>query len=313
MAAFSTQTYGKWILAGEHSVIRGSSALVFPFFEKKLTLEFSPGGVGLTCDFHGENGEELRLLFWGVVEKALSSVGRSRDQVTGRFRLESNVPVGAGLGASATLCAAVGRWLAWQNWITAEQVYDVSRDLENMFHGESSGVDIAVALAGQPLEFRRGLKPQVIKPKWQPNLYISYSGVRGLTSECVKRVQQFLNDNEQAGKQIDQKMNMAVDKAKKALLNVEDAMQRLFLTQAMNEAATCFDAWGLTHGDLGAHLELLKKSGALAAKPTGSGQGGFVLSLWDKKPAVEGVNLQKLPLFVPAAAGAKPAEPAPGL
>lgn len=31
---FQTTTYGKWILAGEHAVLRGHSALVFPIKEK---------------------------------------------------------------------------------------------------------------------------------------------------------------------------------------------------------------------------------------------------------------------------------------
>ena len=35
---FQTTTYGKWILAGEHAVIRGHGALVFPVHNKKLTL-----------------------------------------------------------------------------------------------------------------------------------------------------------------------------------------------------------------------------------------------------------------------------------
>jgi mevalonate kinase len=298
MTAFKTVTYSKWILVGEHAVLRGCPALVFPYLGRTMRLEFTPGGQGLNCNFQGPDSENLPLLFWGVIEKALSLVGRGRESVTGKFELYSNVPVGAGLGASATLCAAVSRWLEWQGWITSDRVYDVARELENLFHGESSGVDIAVALSGEPLEFRRGMKPQPIRPRWEPRLYISYSGVRGLTSECVKKVQQLFIDDSSKARQFDARMVSAVERAKKALLNSEDAMQRLQLCQALNEAGSCFDGWDLTRGELGAHIKLLRDNGALACKPTGSGQGGYVLSMWDREPQIAGVELDRLSMGV---------------
>ncbi|MFI4919641.1 MAG: mevalonate kinase, partial [Legionellales bacterium] len=37
---FETTTFGKWILAGEHAVVRGHEALVFPIKEKQLHLQY---------------------------------------------------------------------------------------------------------------------------------------------------------------------------------------------------------------------------------------------------------------------------------
>ena len=65
---FETQTHGKWVLAGEHAVLRGNAALAFPLKEKELCLDYEPNTSTLKADFEGTVCDELRLLFWSVLE-----------------------------------------------------------------------------------------------------------------------------------------------------------------------------------------------------------------------------------------------------
>ncbi|MGC8107782.1 hypothetical protein, partial [Salmonella enterica] len=69
--------------------------------------------------------------------------------------VESTLPVGAGLGASAALSVAVGRWFVSRNAIEETKLFEFCRELENLFHGESSGVDVAVAIESRGLHFER--------------------------------------------------------------------------------------------------------------------------------------------------------------
>ncbi len=132
-----TRTYGKWILAGEHAVLRGARALAFPLTSRYLDLSYKPGGNSLDVIFAGPNGEELKLLFYGVIENALSRL-KIDDGLHGQFILTSSLPVGAGLGASAALCGAVARWCEAQGWGDQSCVYEFARGLKDLFHGKGT-------------------------------------------------------------------------------------------------------------------------------------------------------------------------------
>jgi mevalonate kinase len=287
MSTMETVVHGKWILAGEHAVLRGSPALVFPVFGKSLSLRYSGDDTPLAVEFGGDHGRELQLLFWGVMEKALEMTGRSRSSASGKFQIDSSIPVGAGLGASAALCVGVGRWLQWRGWVKESELPEFCRQLENLFHGESSGVDIAVALSGRGLHYERNGQRYELDTKWSPNWYISYSGKRGVTSECVARVKALGAADPSLGERIDRDMREAVALAEKALQvpNAEAGFDPL--AEAINKARTCFEHWGLASGEIGQHIQMLLNQGAYAVKPTGSGDGGYVLSLWRKAPPAD--------------------------
>jgi mevalonate kinase len=292
MRSFEVETYGKWILAGEHAVLRGSEALVFPLRSRRLSLRFEPSSENLHAEFTGTTGAEYRLLFWGVVENALARLDLSRAELTGRFFLDSDLPVGAGLGASAALCVAVARWCCESGSLAADRIYAFARDLENLFHGESSGVDIAVAVRNEPLIFKRGSDFLPLTSIWQPSLFLSYSGRRGMTSDCVARVRELQKKNPTEADRLDQQMSQAVQIAKVAFTHADEKS----LIQALSLAEACFSSWGLITPDMETHRRWLVQQGAAATKPTGSGGGGFFLSLWPHPPT-EAVAAQLFSCF----------------
>ncbi|MFN9069192.1 MAG: mevalonate kinase, partial [Bdellovibrionales bacterium] len=102
MSSFETRTYGKWILAGEHTVLRGGEALVFPLKSQYLDWKFKSGGSGLDVEIPKGYPEEFKLLFWSVFEKACQLCKISQDQITGKLEMRAHILVGSGLGASAT-------------------------------------------------------------------------------------------------------------------------------------------------------------------------------------------------------------------
>lgn len=297
MQSYLTETTGKWILAGEHAVLRGGPALVFPFYSKKLKLDYAFSDQQLELILSGQHGEELNLIFWGVLEKACDMAGVSRSSMTGKIKIENHIPIGAGLGASAALCVAVSQWFSHNAWIQKNNEYEFARNLENLFHGESSGVDIAVALQKEPIKFFRKGDRSVLQTKWQPYFYLTYSGKRGVTLDCVNKVKSLHQSNSQLAQQIDEDMVAAVKLAEKALLlNEQQGFDSL--AASMELAQSCFVRWGLVDESSQNKINELIKAGAKAVKITGSGDGGFILSLWDQPQ--EGSPLL-MPAFIQSA------------
>lgn len=297
MSSFQTETFGKWILAGEHAVLRGCPALAFPLISQSFKFEYQDDHKDLNVIFKGERGGDYRLLFYGVLEQALDKLERARESMKGTVIIDSSLPVGSGLGASAALCVALGRWFSSLELISENEIYEFSRGLEDLFHGESSGVDIAVALKAHGIHFVRGKEMKDLSVGWTPNIYLSYSGSKGLTADCVNKVKSLFDSKPQLAHQLDKQMGEAVEMAETALHNPEPSTQQLRdLKTAILLARDCFEKWGLVFGDLKDHMRSLDEAGALAVKPTGSGGGGFVLSLWEKDdPTPKSLNL--IPAF----------------
>lgn len=291
-SGFETRVPGKWILAGEHSVLRGCPALVFPLQSRCLELSYSPTpDAPLKLELEGNHGSEMQLLFWGVLEKAAELTKIQRSDLRGRLQLKSSIPVGAGLGASAALCVAMSRWFHAMKLIQEAEMYEFARTLENLFHGESSGVDIAVALSGQGIRFSRSLDHQPaerssLSLNWKPQWYVSYSGKRGVTSECVSKVKALIARDPELGQKMDEQMKAAVSKAQ-AALSMDENSGLTELKKAIDLANDCFVQWGLSPEE---HTKWLLSEGAVAVKPTGSGDGGYMLSLWKTPPSSEALK-----------------------
>lgn len=275
---FTTSTYGKWILTGEHAVVRGHPALVFPVPSKQLCLSYTCTDSELSADYACDTGEDVHLLFWSVLEQGMRLVGESINSLKGHFNIRSNIPVGAGMGASAALSVALARWFVAQNFIDNQALYGFAKSLEDLFHGSSSGLDIVGVMSATGAYFHQG-NSTPLAMSWKPNWYLSSCSQIGMTSHCIQHVNKLWQRDAALAQSIDQKMTASVYKAKEAL-EQHDAYSLSKLTKAMNDAANCFEQWGLVSEDLKKHMQELQALGALAVKPTGSGGGGYVLSLW---------------------------------
>ena len=267
---------GKWILSGEHSVLRGSSSFLFPMKDMTLSIEYTEGD-DFSCVFSSEFSPSHSSIFEQAIKTAFNQVNQ---KPIGIFSLKSDIPLGFGLGSSAAFCLSLSQIFFEQSWIS--DILEFAIELEGVFHGKSSGADIYVSYYKNPILFQKeGIKK--LKPSWAPPLYLYNTKVSSLTKECVNKVNLFIEKFPKEGRLLDQQMSDSVQLAIQSITQ-DHSLEKLI--QSIQKAYDCFNKWGLLE-NIESHIESLQSKKALAVKPTGAGRGGFILALFEKPLSLE--------------------------
>lgn len=275
---FKVEVPGKWILTGEHTVLRGGKALALPYpsFTLKLTHE-EPDSQKPLDVFPKEMGVIAQSLIAKFQE------GRSEKlKIYGKLFVENHIPTGAGLGSSASLCVAFCQWMNTLGYLDSSKIQEEATRLEGVFHGTSSGLDIATVASPSPILFSRTEGATPLQLSRIPKFTLHDTGLRMSTKIAVSQVAAFRERFPEESARIDAQMMQATETALKGLRNFQESSQGLdSVREALRLAGDCFDAWGLVPLEAKQVMTRLKQEGALETKITGAGGGGFVVALWE--------------------------------
>ncbi len=267
----TSTSYAKWILCGEHSVVRNSKAIAFPLRNFHNTTTFCKSKELTTDDYI--HGTILDLL-----QMSSDYLNIPLYKLYGEFNITSNIPTKAGLGSSAALCVNIAKIFSQLG--LCEDTFQLARHLENKFHKKSSGLDIAVCLFEKPVIFRNGEVIEFLEPAFWPHMALTYSGITSSTSMCIQQLQKLFAENESYATELDARMENACNLCEQGFKEANFDK----LKTGINSAKDIFTAWGLCNDELNSHMQNLIDKGAVAVKPVGSGLGGYVLSLWEENP-----------------------------
>lgn len=283
---------GKAIIVGEHAVVYGAQAVAIPVKSLVTELTLTPNrrhDCRLLLGSLPLSRQRLQHLK-AVVFDAFKVLQIRPFPLAIKFR--SNSLMGAGLGSSAALSVALIRLLG--GWVGRKlsdfQVARLANYLELRFHGNPSGLDTAVAACAAPILFQKNHPPQRINVtpiaggRYPWRFVLIDSGVRASTLAMINRARPWFQRERDSLKNFSQHARtVASSLAQGKFTPVADAINRV---------DTMLRAAGVTTAHLIEIIEQLRALGVPAAKSTGAGGGGCVLSLLHPQRAQ--AQLQKI-------------------
>ena len=199
---FTIEVPAKWVLTGEHAVLRGKQAIAFPHSTFSLKLVYrKKKEFSITAN-------PFQSVVRSLVGRAIEWLGQDpRSFDSGEVDIQSQIPIGAGLGSSAALCTAIARLVIWKTGVEEASWIPLSTHLEDVFHGKSSGMDVHAIAHGRPIEFSMsgGARPLAGVVRL-PRFELYDSGLRGQTLDCVEKVKHWRQIHPHLADRFDEKM-----------------------------------------------------------------------------------------------------------
>ncbi len=277
---------GKAILIGEHFVVFGGTALAFPVLGARLevTLTATPrerNRVWLEED-HPDSQRILTACRRGLAELTDGQRYRLDMAVSG------NLDSGAGLGASAAFSVAFARaFLNLQRRSDEDLVAQSAFEMERAFHGHPSGIDSTTVAFEVPCYLKTGEKfvngtevgasAGFLDVAPGAVFVLADTGERRSTSAAVSSIKTFA-ETTRGGKIISKLVDISETIALQTAAAMQDADYE-YVGSMMNENHYLLRALEVSTPKLERLRLGALGAGALGAKLTGAGNGGYLLAL----------------------------------
>ena len=281
---------GKVILFGEHFVVYGVKAILCSInkrvtvtaektSERKISINSKIGKLELEPDKSISEINSPLKPFYYLANKAIE------NKDTGiHIQIDSEIPLGAGLGSSSACCVAgaAAIFKLFGN-ISKEEVLKLAIEAERTIFENTSGADCTVCTYGGIMEYdkNKGFKKIEHEPNFQ--LVIINSNIEHSTQSMVSKVKEFENKNKEEFSKLSNLESKLVEDVLK--LVKENKIQEI--GQKMNQNQEYLENIGISNKELTKMIKIGQES-SFGAKITGSGGGGCIFALTNES------NLQNI-------------------
>jgi len=281
---------GKVILFGEHFVVYGVKAILCSInkrvtvtaektSERKISINSKIGKLEIEPDKPISEINSPLKPFYYLANKSIEN----KDSGI-RIQIDSEIPLGAGLGSSSACCVAgaAAIFKLFGN-ISREEVLKLAIEAERTIFENTSGADCTVCTYGGIMEYdkNKGFKKIEHEPNFQ--LVIINSNMEHSTQSMVSKVKEFENKNKEEFSKLSNLESKLVEDVLK--LVKENKIQEI--GQKMNQNQEYLENIGISNKELTKMIKIGQES-SFGAKITGSGGGGCIFALTNES------NLQNI-------------------
>ena len=285
---------GKVILFGEHFVVYGVKAIlcainkritvsVEKIDENKISIKSNIGNLELEA---GKSISEINSPlkpFYYLANKMI----QTHDQTSGiEISVESEIPLGVGLGSSSACCVAGAAAISRLFTETSkEEILKLAIEAEKTIFENTSGADCTVCTYGGLMEYDK--KNGFTKIESEPNfhLVIANSNIEHTTETIVAGVKKFKDENEQEFSKLCDDESKLVEVVLQ-LLKENNAKE---LGQKVTQNQEYLETIGISNEKLRDMIQIGQKS-SFGAKITGAGGGGCIFALTDESNLDKTIN-----------------------
>jgi mevalonate kinase len=274
----------KVILFGEHFVVYGVKAILCAIDkritvtaetikENKISIKSNIGNLELEPNKEISQINSPLKPFYYLANMLI------KNQKTGiQINVESDIPLGVGLGSSSACCvagaAAISRLF---KQTSKEEILELAIEAEKTIYENTSGADCTVCTYGGIMEYdkKNGFKKIESEPNF--HLVIANSNIKHSTKSVVESVNQFKQKDENAFSTLCDKESKLIQDVLELLKgnNIKEVGERISKNQEYLEAI------GISNDKLRNMIQI-GQSKSFGAKITGAGGGGCIFALTDE-------------------------------
>ena len=277
---------GKIILFGEHFVVHGNRAILGAIDKyatvtsektntENILISSSLGQASIQKDQDVDKVEKKFRPFFYIAKQVITKNNFDKGI---SIKIESDIPIGAGLGSSSACCvAAAASILNLFDKSDEKEILELSIQAEKTIFTNSSGADCTVSVHGGIIEYQKEEGFSKIDIENELNFLIIDSEQVHATDKVVEQVKKFKEENSNVFSELCSEEERLITKALDSIKNND--LQTIGKCMAQNQMY--LEQIGVSNDTLLSITKEIEKI-TFGAKITGAGDGGCIIALTEK-------------------------------
>ncbi len=277
---------GKIILFGEHFVVHGNRAILGAIDKyatvtsektntNNILISSSLGQSSIQKDQDVDKVEKKFRPFFYIAKQVIKKNNFDKGI---SIKIESDIPIGAGLGSSSACCVAAAASISnLFNNTNEKEILELSIQAEKTIFPNSSGADCTVSVHGGIIEYQKEKGFSKIFTENEFNFLIIDSEQVHATDKVVEQVKKFKEENSSVFSELCSEEERLITKASDSIKNND--LETIGKCMAQNQIY--LEQIGVSNDVLLSITKEIEKI-TFGAKITGAGDGGCIIALTKK-------------------------------